>query len=319
MMMLPLALLLGALPMSGDTVRVETRHFASAAGDRGYRLVQPSRPRAGMPLLVVLHGCLQSPEDFARGSQFDLKAARDRGWIVVYPQQEASNHPNRCWNWYDPAHQHRGAGEPAILTGIIHEVLQATRADARRVYLVGVSAGGAMAVNLLALYPELFAGVAVHSALPAFAAGNVAEALVAMKAPEPFDTARAAGRVLSAMEPAGRVVPLMVLQGAADLSVGAANATHLAAQFGAAYGQLSGDVLVATRAMEILGGREVSTTSYRHSRGTTDVIIISLVTGLGHAWSGGDKSGTFTDSAGPDATGRFLEFLARHALAERIP
>jgi len=276
-------LLLGVAAMSPDTVTISHHRYASDAGSRAYRVAAPSRPTTGpRPVLLVLHGCLQSADDIARGTRFDRRAAEERGWIVVYPEQAVGDHPNRCWNWYDAAHQRRGAGEPAILLGILDEVTTRLGGDRGRTFLVGISAGGGMAANLVALYPERFTAFGVHSGVPALAASDLATALKVMKATDGRATDDAAEAVLRAMGEGARAMPLLVLHGATDASVSPDNADRLVMQFLGLAAMLQTDVPVRR----------------------------TIIPELGHAWSGGDPSGSFTNAATPDATALFLDFFA---------
>lgn len=276
--------------------RAEVRHFASAAGARDYRLYVPATATAGvrLPLVVMLHGCLQNAADIARGTRLDEHAER-LGVIVAYPEQPATAHPRKCWGWYDAAHQRRDAGEPAIVAGIAREVMASHPVDPARVYVGGISAGGAMAAIVGAAYPETFAAVGVHSGVAVGAATSVAEALAVMaKGPATVPA------------PLARALPLWVLQGAKDAAVNAANASALVAQFGGA--ALARDTGTTgayrwTRAVARDAGGQVRVESW-------------LVDELGHAWSGGSKAGTFTDEQGPDATGEMLRFFLSHRKAE---
>ncbi|HEU4454561.1 MAG TPA: PHB depolymerase family esterase, partial [Longimicrobium sp.] len=250
------------------------------------------------PLVVMLHGCTQDPEDFARGSRFN-QAAADSGVIVAYPEQTSAQQVQKCWTWYDPAHQGRG-GEPAIIAAITREVMAKHAVDPARVYVGGVSAGGAMAVNVAASYPELYAAAGAHSGTAYRAAGNVMQALQVMKqGPAGIQPSVAALR--SAMGEGARVPPLIVFHGKADAVVGVANGEILAEQWAGALGHTEGaayapplDPYAVTRT---LWGNDVESW---------------IVADLGHAWSGGSPEGTFTDPRGPDATREMLRFFLAH-------
>lgn len=273
--------LLGGVVMTADTVRIEHHRFEGPAGSRTYRVAIPA-VRDPAAVVLVLHGCLQHAEDIARGTRLDQQAAGALRWLVVYPEQPATAHPNRCWNWYDPDHQQRGAGEPAMVMGILDEVMQGHAPNGPPVFVVGVSAGGGMAVNLAALYPERFAGVGVHSGVPAFAAGTLPTALDVMKGTQPDSEPAAIAAVLTAMAGGRRALPLLVIHGERDAVLSPTNADRLVAQFRG--------VASAT------GGRVP--------------ITRTIIPGLGHAWSGGDPAGSFTDPTTPDATRMFLDFFA---------
>jgi poly(hydroxyalkanoate) depolymerase family esterase len=282
----------------------EWHTHSSEAGTRRYKLFLPSSAdvRHPAPLVVMLHGCTQDPDDFARGTRFnDLAGAA--GVIVAWPEQTGEHHPQKCWSWYDPAHQASGRGEPALVAGITREVMAANPVDPRRVYLVGVSAGAAMAVNTAAAYPELFAAVASHSGIPYRAAADVPHAIAVMHggSPDPAILAYALQDALG-----GRCLPLFALHGAADAVVAATNSRQLAGQWAGVLGLSSSP---AKRSTE--GGLAVERTRWKAADGGTAVELV-IVDGLGHAWSGGSPEGTFTDARGPDASRLILDFLLAH-------
>ena len=284
----------------------EWHTYTGEAGTRRYKLFVPltvaaaaSRPA---PLVVMLHGCTQDPDDFARGTRFNALAA-EAGAIVAWPEQTSQHNPQKCWSWYDPAHQAPGRGEPALVAGIAREVMAAHAVDPRRVYVVGVSAGAAMAVNTAAAYPELFAAVASHSGIPYRAAGDVPHAIQVMHggSPDPAILAYALQDALG-----GRRLPLFALHGAADAVVVATNSRQLAAQWA---GVLGLSASAPERVTE--GGLGVERTRWTAADGST-AVELAIVDGLGHAWSGGSPEGTFTDARGPDAARLVLDFLLAH-------
>jgi len=283
----------------------EWHTYAGEAGTRRYRLFLPagrggSRPA---PLVVMLHGCTQDPDDFARGTRFDQIAA-ERGVIVAWPEQTGEHHPQKCWTWYDPSHQGSGRGEPALVAGIAREVMARHAVDPRRVYVAGVSAGAGMAVNAAAAYPELFVAVASHSGVPYRAAAGVPHAMAVMRggSPDPAILAYALQDALG-----GRRLPLLAIHGAADAVVSATNSRQLAAQWA---GVLALSASPAERATE--GSLAVERTRWKAADGSTAVELV-IVDGLGHAWSGGSPEGTYTDARGPDAARLVLDFLLAHS------
>jgi len=197
--------------------RFETATHRSAAGARDYKLYVPAnRPAGSLPLVVMLHGCTQNPDDFARGTAMNA-LAEEFGVLVAWPAQPAAANQNGCWNWFRAEDQCREAGEPSLIAGIVRDVTAAENVDVSRVYVAGLSAGGAAAAVLGAQYPDLFAAVGVHSGLPHGAAQDLPSALTAMR--QGGDGA--AG---------GRIVPTIVFHGDADRVVNPRNGEAVAAQ-----------------------------------------------------------------------------------------
>ena len=266
-----------------------------AEGKRRYRLYLPSGgPQRGRPLLLMLHGCLQDPDDFALGTRMN-RLAELEGFVVAYPEQPRRVNPKRCWAWYEPANQRRGGGEPAILAGIAAEIVARHGLDEGRVYVAGLSAGGAMAAILGQTHPDLFAAVGVHSGLPRGAVRGIAGAMTAMRHGAP-----------GAVAPFGPVAPVILFHGDADEIVNPINAVQVLRQFGA-------EALAAeVEAGRAPAGRAYARTRYRDARGHTSCESWQ-VEGLGHAWAGGCPEGSFTDARGPDASEEMLRFFEEHA------
>jgi poly(hydroxyalkanoate) depolymerase family esterase len=271
-------------------------------------------------MVLALHGCGQDGLDFAAGTRFNDLADKHK-FVVVYPDQPMTHNGQRCWNWFRTGHQFRTQGEPAILAGIVRRVIQETahwRIDPERVYVTGISAGGAMSVVLAATYPELFAAVGVHSAPPYRSATSPAGALAAMqgRAVQPPVEATAT----EAMP------PMIVFHGTLDGTVRSVNAQRLADQWLAYYRH---DPLRRHDAATI--GRPRTATSaagspttarsrrgFRVSRwyaGGQKVLELWIVEGLGHAWSGGSPAGTYSDTRGPRASTEMWRFFSSHRSA----
>ncbi|MET0397011.1 MAG: PHB depolymerase family esterase [Longimicrobiaceae bacterium] len=287
-------------------------------GGRRYRLFVPAsydgeRPA---PLLVMLHGCTQDPDDFARGTRMN-EVAEEHGLLVAYPEQTAAGNPQKCWSWFDPAHQERGRGEPEDVARVAREVMASHRVDAARVYVAGVSAGGAMALGVAAAYPELFAAAGSHSGIAYRAAGGVQQALGAMQRGA-ADTAALGAAVIAAMGERARPLPVIVFHGGADPVVRAVNAGQTAAQWAAASGLAERPLRPV--ADEAHGpptpgaapeGFRPSRTRFLDGAGRA-VLELWMVPGLAHAWSGGSPEGTFTDARGPDASREMVRFFLEH-------
>lgn len=278
-------------------------HFACAAGGRDYKLYVPSRPRAPAPLVVMLHGCTQTPEDFAAGTGMNALAERD-GLYVVYPGQSRRANGQRCWNWFEPRDQGREAGEAAIIADLTRALVAEHGLDPARVYIAGLSAGGAAAVNVARAYPDLYAAVGVHSGLAAGCAWDLTSALMAMRA-------GAAGAEIDGASAASSAVrvPTIVFHGDEDGTVSARNADLVLAQAGAA----GLDAAPERFAGE---GHPYTRTRYRDRSGRV-LVEDWRVRGAGHAWSGGSPRGSYTDPRGPDASRAMLDFFSRHRLEGR--
>ena len=261
---------------------------------RDYKLYVPPQARERpLPLVVMLHGCTQDPDDFAAGTRMN-EAARAQGCFVLYPAQSQQANPQRCWNWFKHSHQQRGRGEAALLAAMTRHVMARHDIDAARVYVAGLSAGGAMAAILGAAYPDLYAAVGVHSGLACGAAKDLPSALAAMRS----------GGV--AAEPSAPGVPTIVFHGDADATVHPDNGRDVAR---ASAGGV--DVQAQAHRHQAAGGRSYTQHVYRSSAG--DVLAEHwVVHGSGHAWSGGSRKGTYTDPAGPDATLQMLRFFLEH-------
>ena len=275
-----------------------------------YHLYVPPGAAAGtpMPLVLMLHGCTQNPTDFATGTGMNAAAAPANA-LVLYPAQPKSANPNGCWNWFRPEDQRRGGGEPALLVAMVQDVMARHPVDTQRVYVAGLSAGGAMAALLGREYPELFAAVGVHSGLQAGAAHNVMAALSAMKSgakPNPRGTPVAA--------PGQAVVPMIVFHGDADPTVSARNGEQV---IHTALGAVVGGPAALQAKVE--QGQSPSGQAYtrtvHHQAGGPVVAEHWVLHGAGHAWAGGNAQGRHTDPRGVDATREMLRFFLEHRRA----
>ena len=274
--------------------RFLTLTFSNPEGRRVYKLYVPSGYRGEpVPLVVMLHGCTQSPDDFAAGTRMNAAAERHT-CLVAYPAQPASANMQKCWNWFRPGDQRRDGGEPSLLAGITREVMRDYAVDPRRVYVAGLSAGGAAAAVMGDAYPDLFAAIGVHSGLACGAARDLPSALAAMKQGGDF-AARG-----------GPAVPAIVFHGDRDATVAPGNADAVAAQ--AAHGAA---LRSRTETGRVVGGHDYERTLRIDAKGRT-VVEQWTVRGAGHAWFGGSSDGSYTDPRGPDATAEMMRFFLEH-------
>ncbi len=273
-----------------------SRSFTCAAGSRDYTLYVPSRSHG--PLIVMLHGCTQNPDDFAVGTGMN-RLAEEHGFIVAYPGQPASANPSACWNWFNPKDQMPDAGEPSIIAGITRGVMAEFEIAPTRVYVAGLSAGGAMAAIMGAAYPELYAATGVHSGLAYGSAGDLPSAFAAMRGG--FNQGRPAPRKRRPKGSNGRAI---VFHGADDKTVDPSNAEMILSD---ARAGLSGPAH-ETQHDGVAGGRAYTRTVIADASGVVHAEHWAI-DGLGHAWSGGSPEGSFTDRHGPDASREMLRFF----------
>ena len=268
---------------------------SSAGGRRDYRLYIPAMPApAMMPLVVMLHGCTQTPEDFALGTGMNA-LAEEFGCMIAYPAQPQGANAQKCWNWFRPEDQGKGRGEPALIAGIIEDILRAHPVDRARVYAAGLSAGGAAAAILGAAYPDIFAAIGVHSGLPVGGALDVPQAFAAMRS-----GATGKGHVLGA--------PAIVFHGLADSTVHPDNGKAVTRQALRAHSGLIESRIQGRSG----GGRLYHQISYTTANGL-NMAEHWEIEGAGHAWSGGAAGGSYTDPKGPNASREMMRFFLQHA------
>ncbi|CCE11771.1 putative esterase, PHB depolymerase [Bradyrhizobium sp. STM 3843] len=271
-------------------------HFSNAAGHRSYKLFKPHRcQEPALPLIVMLHGCTQSADDFAAGTRMNFLADA-QNCFVVYPEQPRGANQAKCWNWFRSDDQQRDRGEPSLIAGITRQIMREYAIDPKRVYVCGLSAGGAAAAVMAATYPDLYAAVGVHSGLACGAARDLPSALIAMR--------QGGGSDLTAAKSA---VPTIIFHGDRDTTVHPDNGDRIFAQ---STGATRGKTSIRGRAP---GGHAYTRTMLADPSGqvTSEHWTIH---GAGHAWSGGSPAGSYTDPKGPDATREMLRFFLSHSL-----
>jgi poly(hydroxyalkanoate) depolymerase family esterase len=285
-------------PSVGVTFGFLARTFSNQAGSRPYKLYVPiSYNGQPVPLIVMLHGCTQTPDDFATGTQMN-RAADVHTCLVAYPAQTSAANMQKCWNWFNAGDQQRDGGEPSLIAGITRQVMRDFAVDPTRVYVAGLSAGGAAASIMGHAYPDLYAAIGVHSGLACGAARDMQSAFAVMQR----------GGEGHARPGRRRIVPTIVFHGERDTTVNARNGDAVVSQ------ALQGMDLRARREDGIVpNGHAYTRTLYMDDRGEPQVEKW-VVQGAGHAWFGGSPAGSFTDPSGPDATAEMLRFFLQHPL-----
>jgi poly(hydroxyalkanoate) depolymerase family esterase len=283
-----------------DGAQYLSRSYACAAGRRSYKLYVPNQDYADgrRPLVVMLHGGTQDPDDFAAGTRMNA-LAEEHGFLVAYPSQCKSANPSLCWNWFKPEDQVRGAGEPSIIAGITSEIVSEYDIDPQRVFVAGLSAGGAMAGVMAAAYPEVYAAVGVHSGLPYRSATDVASAFAAMRGDTGLPSRRQKTRPASDHALRPRTI---VFHGDADHIVHPSNAAKIVEQH-----TKGGDTLERANARS--SASRTYTRAVTRDKTGTAVVEQWIIHGSGHAWSGGSTDGTYTDPHGPDASREMVRFF----------
>jgi poly(hydroxyalkanoate) depolymerase family esterase len=289
-----------AAPALPEGARFEAFTFRGGGREMAYKLYVPSTYGSqALPLVVMLHGCTQSPDDFAAGTRMN-EIAEEQGVLVAYPGQAASANAQKCWNWFDAKDQHRDHGEPALIAGLTREVMRDFAVDPARVYVAGLSAGGAAAAIVAQAYPDIYAAAGVHSGLASGAATDMPSAFAAMRQ---GGIPRSGGRT-------GRPVPTIVFHGDRDRTVHPSNGEHVLTQAKA------GAALTTTVTRgEAAGGLSYTRTVQSDGAGSP-TLERWVLHGAGHAWSGGSQAGSYTEPRGPDASREMLRFFLAHANSE---
>src|SRR6266550_4205907 len=262
--------------------------FSNPAGSRAYKLFIPSRYQGQpLPLVVMLHGCTQSPDDFAAGTRMNF-IAEEQTCFVVYPAQRSEANQAKCWNWFRTADQQRGKGEPSLIAGITRQIMRDYSVDPKRVYVGGLSAGAAAAAIMGATYHDLYAAIGVHSGLACGAATDLPSAFVAMRQGGGSDDRVILGD--------GPPVPTIIFHGDRDITVHPSNGDHLLEQ-----STRNKRTQKKVHRGRLPGGHAYTRTIHTDASGR-GIFEHWNIHGAGHAWSGGSPAGSYTDPRGPDAT-----------------
>lgn len=319
-----------------DGAQFVERSYSNQAGSRTYKLYIPTAYRGqALPLVVMLHGCAQTPDDFAAGTRMNA-LAEEHACFVAYPAQDVSANPSKCWNWFTPGNQRRDQGEPSLIAGITRQIMSDYAVDPQRVYVAGLSAGAAEAAIMGVTYPDFYAAIGVHSGLACGAASDLPSAFAAMRRAEPAVADMLSNLVCGtdtdlisvfAITPPGessgaeassskagavqsrRMVPTIVFHGDQDNTVHAGNADLVIAQ-----SKTAATIELDTRVEhgQAPGGLAYSRTLHSDASGQA-VLEQWVIHGAGHAWSGGSRAGSYTDPRGPDASREMLRFFLEHS------
>jgi poly(hydroxyalkanoate) depolymerase family esterase len=288
-----------------------TGSFTNPAGTRAYKLYIPSGYHGqALPLIVMLHGCSQNPDDFAAGTRMNVMAERE-GFFVLYPEQTAQANPSRCWNWFKASDQHRDQGEPSILADMTRHIVSTHDLDPGRVYVAGLSAGGAMAMVMGVNYPELYAAIGVHSGLPYGVAHDLPSAFAAMQQGETAALLQRESSFPAALK-ARRIVPTIVFHGDRDTTVHPGNGDRVLAQWATVHSGTGRKLRVTANRGQVPHGHPYTHSVYHDASGQV-VMEQWLVHGAGHGWSGGSPEGSYTDPKGPSASEEMVRFFRKHA------
>ena len=284
-----------------EGARFEERSYGNEAGRRGYKLYVPSTfDGSPVPLIVMLHGCTQSPDDFAAGTRMN-ELAEEHGFLVAYPGQPSSANSSKCWNWFSAGDQSRDRGEPSLIAGITRQIISDFAIEEGRVFVAGLSAGGAAAAIMGSAYPDVFAAVGIHSGLACGAAKDMPSAFFAM---------RQGGSGLKVNQPGHRPLRAIVFHGDRDTTVNPVNGDQVVAQAKGARG-----LRTAVDRGQSASGMSYTRSKYSDEHGRI-VLEQWVLHGARHAWSGGSSAGSYTDPNGPDASREMVRFFFLEGTAQ---
>ena len=261
---------------------------------------------AGMPLVVMLHGCQQTVADFARGTRMNRLADKE-GFVIAWPQQSVNAQSQRCWRWFRPQHG-LGGSEADAIASLARALVLRLRLDADQVYVAGLSAGAGMAALTALRHPDVFAAVGLHSGAVMGDAYHVAAGMAAMRHGSRRDVADQARRLLGTTAPF-HGMPAMIVHGGRDRTVDMRNARQLVEQFR----DLNG---IGAEALPAISMQRPGTAQAWQREdllvGRKPWVRLAYVPTLGHAWAGGDPAVKFHDATGPDAGLLFWRFFEAH-------
>ncbi len=282
-----------------ETQQFKYHNFENAAGKRRYKLFTPALYKGqAMPLVIMMHGCTQSPEDFAAGTQMN-EIAEKKGFFVAYPEQTKTANITKCWNWFSAKDQKRDKGEASIIAGITRQIVKSHKIDKHRIYIAGLSAGGAFAAIMGEAYPDLYAAIGVHSGLASGSANSLVNAMSAMRHGSPDIDQSSANK-------SKNFVPVIVFHGDTDNTVHSINGDQIIAQ------AKRGAVFKAFSKEDVTDRGLRYTVNAEKDRSGKTMIEHWVLHGAGHAWSGGSNTGSYTEPRGPNASKEMVRFFLQH-------
>ena len=278
-----------------EGARFEEKSFANEAGSRAYKVYIPSSYSGQpVPLVVMLHGCTQSPDDFAAGTQMN-ELAEEQTFLVAYPAQAQSANVSKCWNWFNAGDQQRDRGEPSLIAGITRQIMRDFSVEPGRIYVAGLSAGGAAAAIMGSAYPDLYAAVGVHSGLACGAARDMPSAFAAMRQ---GGTPHHSGT--------NQPVPTIVFHGDRDTTVNPVNGDQVIAQ-----SKASSDLRTTVSRGQSPGG---IATPVQSGAMTADTRCLSIGFSTGRVMPGlvEVRLGPTPSHTGPEASREMMRFFLEH-------
>ena len=282
-------------------------------GGRSVRVFVPTTPATPTPLVVMLHGCTQTADGFADATRMDVLAEQN-GFVVAYPEQSSDTIPTKCFQWYEPAHQARDAGEPKSLADATDAIAKAHGVDLERVYVAGISAGAAMSVILGATYPDRFTAIGVIAGVEYKGAASAAEGFSVTQSggPDPEQQGTVAHTQMGAR---ARAVPTFVLHGTADGVLAKINGDQVATQWRKTNTLVLGEGAIdPVKSQPGNAGYPFTRMLHANKANGASVVEYYVVDGLGHAWPGGKNGGSYSDAKGPDASALLWAFFKGRTL-----
>jgi poly(hydroxyalkanoate) depolymerase family esterase len=290
--------------------------FKNAFGVRNYYLYVPqSYSGRPIPLMVMLHGCMQSAPEFALETGMNWMAEK-YGFAVLYPEQGYQDNIFRCWNWFYPENQGRTGGEPGIVLGMMNQISRKISIDTHHVYVAGMSSGAAMAANLLACHSDVFAGAGLVAGVEYAAATSQMEANNVMTGGSNHDLQQTALQAVKCSGASARMSAVIAIYGSHDTTVNPINSSHVIQQFSAINdllddgrpNQSQNDRVILSRVSQVPKGYSYKS-DYYGGNGAIRLLKVE-VEGMGHAWSGTLSPGQFADPNGPNGAEMIWQFLS---------